>query len=93
MEEFISEPYEEFCERMSDDGEYADHVVVESTAKMLKRDIVVTTSSHENKQIKIKGSNKPDDDETPLLVGHIPEIHYQSLQPKGKVNINCDKIC
>jgi hypothetical protein len=43
--------------------------------------ILVTTSSHENKQIKIKGSNKPDDDETPLLVGHIPEIHYQSLQP------------
>jgi hypothetical protein len=34
----------------------------------------------------------PDDDETPLLVGHIPEKHYQSLQPKGKVNINCDNI-
>jgi hypothetical protein len=28
-----------------------------------------------------------------LLVGHIPEKHYQSLQPKGKVNIKCDKIC
>jgi len=94
LEDFTSEPYEKFCERMSDDGEYADHVVVESTAKMLNRDIVVITSSHENKQIQIKGSNKPDDDETPLFVGHIPEIHYQSLQPtKGKVNINCDKIC
>ena len=89
---FISESYEEFCERMSDDGVYADHVVLVSTANMLKRDIVVT-SSDEDKQIKIKGSNKPDDDETQLLVGHIPEKHYQSLQPKGKVNINCDKIC
>lgn len=78
---------------MSHDGEYADHVVVESTAKMLNRDIVVITSSHENTRILIKGSNKPDDDATPLLVGHISEIHYQSLQPKGKVNINCDKIC
>jgi hypothetical protein len=77
---------------MSDDGVYADHVVLVSTANMLKRDIVVT-SSDEDKQRKIKGSNKPDDDETPLLVGHIPEKHYQSLQPKGKVNINCDKIC
>jgi hypothetical protein len=77
---------------MSDDGVYTEHVVVVNTAIMLKRDIVVT-SSHEDKQIKIKGSNKPDDDETSLLVGHIPEKHYQSLQPKGKVNINCDKIC
>jgi len=53
LEDFTSEPYEKFCERMSDDGEYADHVVVESTAKMLKRDIVIT-SSHENKQTQIK---------------------------------------
>jgi SOS-response transcriptional repressor LexA len=82
LEDFISEPYEEFCERMSDDGVYADHVVVESTAKMLKRDIVVTTSSHENKQIKIKGSNKPDDDETPLLVGHIPCTWMTSAEIK-----------
>jgi hypothetical protein len=49
-------------------------------------------NNDEDKQRKIKGSNKPDDDETPLLVGHIPEKHYQSLQPKGKVNINCDNI-
>jgi hypothetical protein len=38
---------------MSDDGVYADHVVVESTAKMLKRDIVVTTSFHENNEFDI----------------------------------------
>jgi hypothetical protein len=43
---------------MSDDRVYADHVVLVSTANMLKRDIVVT-SSDEDKQRKIKGSNKP----------------------------------
>ena len=67
---------------MSEDGEWADAVVVCAMARMLERDIMVVTSSPDGK----------DDDQayqwivgvenfkgTPIKLGHVWELHYKSL--------------
>ena len=66
---------------MSRDGEWADHVVLVAMAHMLKRDILVVTSSPEGKDdkavqwivgdVNFKG--------TPVKLGHVFEFHYVSL--------------
>ena len=75
-----------YCEQMSQNGEWADHVAVVATARHLKVDILIVTSA--------PGSG-PDSNVTwitgkagfkgePLLLGHVWENHYLSLCPKGK---------
>ena len=63
------------------DGEWADHVILVAMANMLKRDIMVVTSSPEgtdNKAIQwIVGDL--DFKGTPLRLGHVSELHYISL--------------
>lgn len=72
---------------MSKDGTFADHVVVIAMARMLKHDILIVTSSP-SANIKesltwVIGENHFKGN--PMLLGHVWENHYQSLQPKGKV--------
>ena len=64
---------------MRTDGTYVDHVVVFSTAKVMKRDIVIVTSSvmgqaNDNLQTIVEGGAGE-----PMLIGHFHEDHYQSL--------------
>ena len=70
---------------MARNGEYADHVVVLCMSRMLGRDIVIVTSSPnstvDESVLWVTGcrgfAGKP------ILLGHVFENHYQSLQPKG----------
>lgn len=74
---------EEYCERMAKRGTWADHVVVVSMARMLERDIVIVTSSpstSENECLTwVIGDTTMK--KKPLLLAHLWENHYQSLQP------------
>ena len=70
---------------MSRVGEWADAVVLVAMAHMLKRDILVVTSSPEGTGDKavqwiVGDSNFK---ETPIRLGHVWELHYVSL---GKNN-------
>ena len=89
LNEFMPTDLETYCKNMSTEGEWADHIAVLATANVLEKDILVITSSP---------SSSPDDVMTwivgkegfsgdPLLLGHIYENHYVSLQPKGNVAI------
>lgn len=73
---------DQYLDRMSQPGEWADHVIVMYMAAFLQRDILVITSSpntdpDDNILWITSGKGKND----PLLLGHIWENHYQSLRP------------
>ena len=68
---------------MAKSGTWADHVVVINMAKMLQRDIMVVTSSPRSSGndclVWVPGDRSGKNE--PLLLGHMWENHYQSLQP------------
>ena len=78
---YIQLDWNTYLESMSKDGKWADAVVLVAMAHMLRRDILVVTSSPEGTgdkavqwivgDINFKG--------TPIRLGHIWEFHYISL--------------
>ena len=80
---------DEYCAKMSKDGEWADHIAVMGVARYLGNDIMVVTSSAdtgpENKitwivsNVGFSGS--------PIILGHIWENHYKSLEIKTGINL------
>ena len=68
---------------MAEGGTWADHVVVTNMAKMLQRDIMIVTSSPSSSGNEclmwVSGDSSGKKD--PLLLAHMWENHYQSLQP------------
>ncbi|VDI14538.1 Hypothetical predicted protein [Mytilus galloprovincialis] len=82
---------DEHCDVMEKDGQWADHVVVDAMARMLRHDIKILQSTPSSDDIKdrfslIKGSEQPSGD--PLVIGHIFECHYVSLQIRGEFGDN-----
>ncbi|XP_071154236.1 nuclear GTPase SLIP-GC-like isoform X2 [Mytilus edulis] len=75
----------EYCESMSKNMEWADHVIVVTMARMLEQNIIIVTSSPDTDKddslVWVNGGEKCNE-KRPLLVGHYWETHYQSLQPK-----------
>ena len=68
---------------MAKRGAWADHVVVINMAKMLEHDIMIVTSSPSTSGndclVWVTGDRSGKKE--PLLLGHLWENHYQSLQP------------
>ncbi|KAL3888019.1 hypothetical protein ACJMK2_000403, partial [Sinanodonta woodiana] len=88
LESFIyNESFDDYCSRMARDGEWADHVVVVAMARMLQMDIMIVTSSPssgpENIIAWVVGQTAFQGD--PILLGHVWESHYMSLQPIGSL--------
>ncbi|XP_052097435.1 uncharacterized protein LOC127732440 [Mytilus californianus] len=85
LENFVEDNFPDYCDRMLQNGEYADHVVVIGMSRMLQRDIVIVTSApstnNEDSVLWVTGCDGFSGN--PILLGHIFENHYQSLQPKG----------
>ncbi|XP_072047907.1 uncharacterized protein [Amphiura filiformis] len=70
-----------YCDTMSKDGEWADHVVIVATAHMLQKDLIIVTSSPQSKGnavCKIRCGVESHGE--PLRLGHVWEWHYQSLK-------------
>ena len=82
----IKPDWEGYCNTMARNGEWVDNIVVTATAHLLQRDIVIVTSSPQG-----KGGAEPFTriscrsvlPREPLLLGHVWESHYQSLQRIG----------
>ncbi len=80
---------------MQQDGEWADHVILVATAHLLRRDIMVVTSSPQSQGdqmvcwIRCAASFTGQ----PIMLGHLWEWHYQSLQTARKLFVaDLDKI-
>lgn len=71
-----------YLQKMLQQGEWADHIIVMCMAAYLQRDIIVITSrpntNPDDNIIWISSGNAAGD---PLCLGHIWENHYQSLRP------------
>ena len=81
---YIQSDWNTYLESMSRDGEWADHVVIVAMAHMLKRDILVVTSSPEGAGDKAMQWIVGDANfkGTPIRLGHVWELHYVSLGMK-----------
>ena len=73
---------------MEQDGTWGDHVTLYATANCYKMHIRVISSQSNHRELTIK----PDGhviSTNPLVLGHVHEFHYVSLQPKqGKASCN-----
>ena len=82
----IKPDWEDYCNSMAKSGEWADHIVIIATAHLLQRDIVIVTSSPQGMDSAepfIRISCKSELFREPILLGHVWESHYQSLQRTG----------
>ena len=83
LDNFIERTLEDYCNNMAKRGTWADHVVVTNMARMLERDIMIVTSSPSTSGndclVWVPGDRSGKKE--PLLLGHMWENHYQSLQP------------
>ena len=91
LSEFVEGDFVSYCQRMAKPGEWADHVAVVTTARMLQRDIHIVTSlqSADPDEGLSWIAGKEGYTEPPLLLGHVHDLHYESLQPKGMC---CTKV-
>ena len=82
MDDFLTDTFDNWSKKMKRDGEFADHIVVQATARKLKTDIRIVTSSPESNRenciVYIIGENNFSG--IPILLGHYWENHYQSLE-------------
>ena len=76
---------------MERDGTWGDHVILYATANLYKTYIRVISSQSSHHDLIIK----PDGDvisTNPLVLGHVHEVHYVSLQPK-QGEASCNTLC
>ena len=73
---------------MEQDGTWGDHVILYGTANCYKTYIRVISSQSNHRDFSIR----PDGhviSTNPLVLGHVHEVHYVSLQPKqGEASCN-----
>lgn len=74
----------EYLNKLSRPGEWGDHIAVYALSKMLQRTIrIVSSADTQNYDLVLDNDyDKPE----PLLVGHVSEVHYHSLEPRTDLN-------
>ena len=63
---------------MSGDGFWGDHIVLVVLAHALSRTVVVVSSLVDSQNVVVEPDNHHGE---PILLGHLSEIHYVSLEP------------
>ena len=78
---YIQSDWNTYLQSMSKDGEWADAIVVSAMARMLKRDILVVTSSPDGRDDQANQwiVGEANFQGTPIKLGHVWELHYKSL--------------
>ncbi|XP_066023407.1 uncharacterized protein [Pocillopora verrucosa] len=72
------ETWADYLTYMKQDGAWGDHVILCAAANFFETCIHVVTSLHNDVVIR---PHCPVDESKPLILGHINEVHYVSLQP------------
>lgn len=82
---FVSDEYptsKEFLRRIRIDGTWGGEWTLQAAADIYKTCILVVNSESQENTISPKCG--PDNSKTLLVLGHVPELHYVSFQPKGR---------
>ena len=87
------ETWADYLAYMEHDGAWGDHLILCTAANLFKTCIHVVSSLDNDVDIR---PHDPVDESKPLVLGHIHEVHYVSLQPiqgkKGKAHVTCFSI-
>ena len=77
------ERWSDYLKKMGKDGTWGDNIVLIAAANSYRRPIKVITSLPHNKETLIMPVPIPDEHvvDNPLVLGHIVEDHYVSLEP------------
>ena len=82
------ETWADYLRHMEQDGAWGDHLIICAAANCFKTCIHVVSSLQYDVVIRPDG---PVDESKALVLGHIHEVHYVSLQPiqgkKGKAHV------
>ena len=68
---------------MAEDGTWGNHVVLVAAANRFGTPICVISSMTDHDDILITPSSASSQDTEPLVLGHVFEYHYVSLEPKS----------
>ncbi|XP_072043458.1 uncharacterized protein [Amphiura filiformis] len=89
---YIESDWTSYLESMTRDGEWADAVILVAMSHMLRRGIMVVTSSPEGTEYQachiVYDINNTD--LIPIRLGHVCELHYMSLEPIPSTSIPDD---
>ena len=85
----VMEPWDQYWRRMSVDREWAEDIFIQGTAWFLERDILIIwdSATPEDPFITISGNRDGSNSRcpgSPLLLGYLRGLHYQSLLPQGE---------
>ena len=72
------ETWPDYLTYMEQDGSWGDHLILYAAANLFKTCIHVVSSLDNDVDIRPHG---PVDESKPLVLGHIHDVHYVSLQP------------
>ena len=76
---------------MEKDGTWGDHVILYGTANCYETYINVISSQSNHHDITIRADGHVMST-NPLVLGHVHEVHYASLQPK-QGEASCNTLC
>ena len=76
----------DYLSNIEQDGTWGDHVILYAAANCYETCIRVISSLPHHQDLTIEPADRAHDSSKPLVLGHVRELHYVSLQPKqGKV--------
>ena len=81
FEEFVTESFKSYLEKMEKDGSWADWLMIFTAVNLLNRPISIISSIGEDGLRIIEPLSSSGNSRQALLLGHLAEVHYYSLQP------------
>ncbi|CBY31968.1 unnamed protein product [Oikopleura dioica] len=80
--EFLDEDPQEYLKYMMQDGEWADHVIIQVCAEVLRRPILIVNSDPWNELVFVKPRTTDKVHGRAIILGHLNNEHYVSLTIK-----------
>ena len=80
LEEFVTESFKSYLEKMEKDGSWADWLMIFAAVNLLNRPISIISSIGEDGLRIIEPLSSFGKRRQALLLGHLAEVHYYSLQ-------------
>merc|ERR1712032_803944 len=81
-QEFLDEDPQEYLQYMAQDGEWADHVIIQVCSEVLRRPILIVNSDPWNELVFVKPRTTDKIHGRAIILGHLNNEHYVSLTVK-----------
>ncbi|CAC5390898.1 unnamed protein product [Mytilus coruscus] len=76
-----AESWEDYLSRMSQEGQWGDHLMLHAISNVTKRNITIINGEDEKKWTTLHPLFKDSAKQDPLYLGHVGELHYVSMRP------------